>query len=120
MSYSVHFLCFFFFKQKTAYEMRISDWSSYVCSSDLNSSRRWAVDEASCSGSESGMVVMGQVLGALGPGTLPGLHGRPSDRLTGGRTLVGDRKIVGQGKGVSVRLGLGGRRNSKKTTIAIV
>src|SRR3546814_12529737 len=31
---------FFFFKQKTAYEMRISDWSSDVCSSDLNGSRR--------------------------------------------------------------------------------
>src|SRR3546814_20609175 len=33
----VVFLClfFFFFKQKTAYEMRISDWSSDVCSSDL-------------------------------------------------------------------------------------
>src|SRR3546814_2188654 len=30
----------FFFKQKTAYEMRISDWSSDVCSSDLQSSRR--------------------------------------------------------------------------------
>src|SRR3546814_8907250 len=29
------FLSFFFFKQKTAYEMRISDWSSDVCSSDL-------------------------------------------------------------------------------------
>src|SRR3546814_3780705 len=30
-----YFLLFFFFKQKTAYEMRISDWSSDVCSSDL-------------------------------------------------------------------------------------
>src|SRR3546814_9696521 len=29
------FSVFFFFKQKTAYEMRISDWSSDVCSSDL-------------------------------------------------------------------------------------
>src|SRR3546814_4073933 len=28
-------LCIFFFKQKTAYDMRISDWSSDVCSSDL-------------------------------------------------------------------------------------
>src|SRR3546814_6759203 len=28
-------VCIFFFKQKTAYEMRISDWSSDVCSSDL-------------------------------------------------------------------------------------
>src|SRR3546814_10235078 len=30
--------CLFFFKQKTAYEMRISDWSSDVCSSDLRQS----------------------------------------------------------------------------------
>src|SRR3546814_65016 len=40
MSYSgpssFWWLIFFFFKQKTAYEMRISDWSSDVCSSDLN------------------------------------------------------------------------------------
>src|SRR3546814_13343563 len=35
---------FFFFKQKTAYEMRISDWSSDVCSSDLTVSidRLWS------------------------------------------------------------------------------
>src|SRR3546814_1941416 len=31
------YFVFFFFKQKTAYEMRISDWSSDVCSSDLSS-----------------------------------------------------------------------------------
>src|SRR3546814_11396278 len=43
MTMEVLFICsflhfcfvFFFFKQKTAYEMRISDWSSDVCSSDL-------------------------------------------------------------------------------------
>src|SRR3546814_1377275 len=38
MSTSSEFRClmvFFFFKQKTAYELRISDWSSDVCSSDL-------------------------------------------------------------------------------------
>src|SRR3546814_3185312 len=34
VGYCVYF-CVFFFKQKTAYEMRISDWSSDVCSSDL-------------------------------------------------------------------------------------
>src|SRR3546814_4950370 len=34
-SWSFSELRFFFFKQKTAYEMRISDWSSDVCSSDL-------------------------------------------------------------------------------------
>src|SRR3546814_3285723 len=31
---------FLFFKQKTAYEMRISDWSSDVCSSDLHDDKR--------------------------------------------------------------------------------
>src|SRR3546814_5063614 len=36
--YSYFFI--FFFKQKTAYEMRISDWSSDVCSSDLSSLQR--------------------------------------------------------------------------------
>src|SRR3546814_10540355 len=36
---------FFVFKQKTAYEMRISDWSSEVCSSDL-------VDDVACKGRE--------------------------------------------------------------------
>src|SRR3546814_10087567 len=33
-------ICFFFFKQKTAYELRISDWSSDVCSSDLAGHQR--------------------------------------------------------------------------------
>src|SRR3546814_5894088 len=33
------YILVFFFKQKTAYEMRISDWSSDVCSSDLQSRR---------------------------------------------------------------------------------
>src|SRR3546814_5459870 len=35
----------FFFKQKTAYEMRISDWSSDVCSSDLFALREAGVEE---------------------------------------------------------------------------
>src|SRR3546814_3061755 len=43
----------FFFKQKTAYEMRISDWSSDVCSSDLVAA-------------ESGRLVIGQVVGPGG------------------------------------------------------
>src|SRR3546814_15854788 len=45
-------LLFFFFKQKTAYEMRISDWSSDVCSSDLN-------------GGQTGGFGAGQALGAM-------------------------------------------------------
>src|SRR3546814_10367798 len=43
MSFLYRFL-FFFFKQKTAYEMRISDWSSDVCSSDLLASALADID----------------------------------------------------------------------------
>src|SRR3546814_6043056 len=39
---------FFFFKQKTAYEVRISDWSSDVCSSDLASQRLWPMSRRDC------------------------------------------------------------------------
>src|SRR3546814_1820181 len=39
-SYSSQYAAIFFFKQKTAYEMRISDWSSDVCSSDLLARRQ--------------------------------------------------------------------------------
>src|SRR3546814_3786326 len=51
---------FFFFKQKTAYEMRISDWSSDVCSSDLRLHRDPAAafsvvpSDGRCSQSQSG------------------------------------------------------------------
>src|SRR3546814_479390 len=38
-------MLFCFFKQKTAYEMRISDWSSDVCSSDLQSKCKGAIDK---------------------------------------------------------------------------
>src|SRR3546814_2639446 len=41
---------FFFFKQKTAYEMRISDWSSDVCSSDLHKTTNLRVGRSNRSG----------------------------------------------------------------------
>src|SRR3546814_10348276 len=44
---SLNRLFFFFFKQKTAYEMRISDWSSDVCSSDLPVFRKFSRVRAS-------------------------------------------------------------------------
>src|SRR3546814_4977789 len=40
----VRLVGFFFFEQKTSYEMRISDWSSYVCSSDLRRRLHQLVD----------------------------------------------------------------------------
>src|SRR3546814_10272100 len=57
---------FFFFKQKTAYEVRISDWSSDVCSSDLKNRKRkkrlasmLAEFQASTAALPDGAVVLG-------------------------------------------------------------
>src|SRR3546814_19660747 len=117
---------FFFFKQKTAYEMRISDWSSDVCSSDLQDA-------------------IGRQAGAkdrVGDEGLAALHDEEADehggaeedphhhggRLQGGdrRFLHGgpgqppmqtgdeDRQRVVEGKSVSVRVDTGGRRIIKK------
>src|SRR3546814_6102887 len=55
----------FFFKQKTAYEMRISDWSSDVCSSDL---RAFPGDTAILVGSSVGSMIV------------PCMHDRRPDR----------------------------------------
>src|SRR3546814_9868259 len=58
---------FFFFKQKTAYEMRISDWISDVCSSDLRC-RRGAdavTLEERCRRSKAGRRCKGKILSIL-------------------------------------------------------
>src|SRR3546814_8256742 len=57
---------FFFFKQKTAYEMRISDWSSDVCSSDLRLHHRQRADAARHGRRDR------ESHGAFGPGSAPG------------------------------------------------
>src|SRR3546814_10269591 len=89
------YFCFFFFKQKTAYEMRISDWSSDVCSSDL-------------------LVLPGVVeLPQLRPLVLrvPAMVGRAKgeDALLGARSE--ERRV---GKECVRRVDLGGRRIIKK------
>src|SRR3546814_1541998 len=53
-------LSVFYFKQKTAYEMRISDWSSDVCSSDLPASYGGAAVVVYVGGDESGIFVRGR------------------------------------------------------------
>src|SRR3546814_17730755 len=93
-------IVFFFFKQKTAYEMRISDWSSDVCSSDL---RQDALDRAV----EPRRVAAGEI-GARGAVV------RHEERVAD----EGDRKSVVSGKSVSVRVDLGGRRIIKKKIIS--
>src|SRR3546814_10827250 len=95
---------FFFFKQKTAYEMRISDWSSDVCSSDLRNSGASGVPQR----------------------RLPWPTGPPSrDTPVTGTTLAirdgnhasAARQSVVTGKSVSVRVDLGGRRIIKTKKI---
>src|SRR3546814_10184208 len=59
--------CFFFFKQKTAYEMRISDWSSDVCSSDLDilvcaHAHRMIVPHRLCGALESKPLAVGAIV----------------------------------------------------------
>ena len=66
-------LCFFFFKQKTAYEIYQCDWSSDVCSSDL------------------GAVLEGQQLSVVGAGALGEEHHR---HVAGEVLLAVDRKSV--------------------------
>src|SRR3546814_1503356 len=50
---------FFFYKQETAYDMRISDWSSDVCSSDLPSAKR----ETGDGGEEWAVKILGEIAG---------------------------------------------------------
>src|SRR3546814_6640656 len=72
----------FFFKQKTAYEMRISDWSSDVCSSDLTGDERRLQSGAGLGQRRTTTV---QAPRGAGPDkTKPGQNG---DKLLAGRTL---------------------------------
>src|SRR3546814_16101225 len=71
---------FFFFKQKTAYEMRISDWSSDVCSSDLVVKADVVVDEkiVTLAGDDEVVVAVGADLGGAASllGDQGGNHGK--------------------------------------------
>src|SRR3546814_13973973 len=67
-------LLLFFFKQKTAYEMRISDWSSDVCSSDLlGLARHVVLGEAGVIGRDFHRAVMAEALQPGGTGAGRGI-----------------------------------------------
>src|SRR3546814_2665876 len=80
--------CVFFFKQKTAYEMRISDWSSDVCSSDLS-----GVGARGASGrlkGRSGMCVSGRCTPTAAGGIDPAIAvSAASKRMDGGCRMTG-------------------------------
>src|SRR3546814_3899335 len=104
MDMYTYILCvFFFFKQKTAYEMRISDWSS-DCALPISdgvpgTARRGAVGERDRRHSSAD------------PERMDRRRRHAGDRGHRGR---GDRKSVVKGKSVSVRVDLGGRGIIKK------
>src|SRR3546814_20908514 len=106
----------FFFKQKTAYEMRISDWSSDVCSSDLDLLHR-RIDAAvhaerqAVAGAGDGIEHLVETIGAVAHH----VEDRPED-LALPHLDSGDRKRVVEGQSVSVREGPGGRRTLKNNT----
>src|SRR3546814_8061179 len=71
---------FFFFKQKTAYEMRISDWSSDVCSSDLGD----LAEPCACTGPRSRRRGAGGLPRALAGGPIAaGARHRSEERRVG-------------------------------------
>src|SRR3546814_4306621 len=102
----------FFFKQKTAYEMRISDWSSDVCSSDLPRRPR----SAALLPAARGELRPGRQL--FGRGDCAHRQRRSRQQLRqsraaqlvddlqelGRQTVSRERKSVVQGRGVSVRV----------------
>src|SRR3546814_17863208 len=107
------------FKQKTAYEMRISDWSSDVCSSDLIPASS-ALNAESCSSTWSAsasfcatrlVIAVNRCSSAVSKGVACCASGRPS------KAILRGRKSVVEGKRVSVRVDSGGRRiiNKKQT-----
>src|SRR3546814_8793921 len=72
--------CFFFLKQRTAYEMRISDWSSDVCSSDL----RWR--EAFFGPADPGLDALAEI---------DARRARASQRLMMGRSALVNLPMLG-------------------------
>src|SRR3546814_13453013 len=102
----------FFFKQKTAYEMRISDWSSDVCSSALLKSN---MQEVHARGGELYVFADADTKIVNSDGIhvirMPEHSGKLSPILhTIPLQLLADRKSVVTGQSVSGRVDLGGRR----------
>src|SRR3546814_7095955 len=107
-------VCFFFFKQKTAYEMRISDWSSDVCSSDLRLAQRDPAVVVPATGR--------RVRGAAGMAAVPaptGAGGRRAGRGGRGSAVavagLDDLALVGAGLAAGGG-GWRGRRSEEHTS----
>src|SRR3546814_20528279 len=102
--------------------MRISDWSSDVCSSDLaltadfNAKAKEAMSKTSKFAEEAVEFNKANVEALVESGKIAakGIETLGQDGVTYARKSFEDRKSVGQGKSVEVRVDTGGRRISKK------
>src|SRR3546814_13933125 len=99
-------LVFVFFKQKTAYEMRISDWSSDVCSSDLSTAHARLLR-----GSVEGTVPLAPKKGTSTCRTSSSSPAMSAPRLGAAQILHGDHPLAGRRvehrRQQAVRQGLG-------------
>src|SRR3546814_8606896 len=95
MSLEFVFVCLFFvFKQKTAYEIRISDWSSDVCSSDLTGRTQRAIHEQACDAWREGLGTLRQPRGAtMSPLRVSGEDDCWSILETDGRRRSEERRV---------------------------
>src|SRR3546814_18818359 len=109
----------FFFKQKRAYEMRISDWSSDVCSSDLwcatrpGRRRLWIVTPSTVASRAPGTGVISGTLRSKGLPRDCTMPRAVAIAVPGGASRSGERRV---GTECVIRVVLGGRRIIKKKT----
>src|SRR3546814_11468587 len=107
----------FFFRQKTADDMRISDWCSDVCSSDLSKPGEVPaeIDEkAPVVSSVGNLWLLGDHRLICGDGTSAEVFEKLMGAEKAQMVFTADRKSVVQGKSVSGRVDLGGGRISTK------
>src|SRR3546814_10725096 len=87
-------LFFFFFKQKTAYEMRISDWSSDVCSSDLS---HLILLHVSIVSADISSACQPEIAAYDGQQQRSGEHQHPSAPRRGGWSVCSGRALLNRG-----------------------
>src|SRR3546814_15587036 len=108
------FSFFFFFKQKTAYDMRISDWSSYVCSSDLGVGGKLYTITGNSRSAPIVAIRFRSPLCLLISHLLTCFRCQGAGRLDAAAPRRVDRSSVRYVKSMSVRVALGGRQIIKK------
>src|SRR3546814_10123865 len=93
----VEYKClFFFFKQKTAYEMRISDWSSDVCSSDLIVGHLTEILVAAADRGRGQIVVEHDLAEGIGQIGIVEIGGRAAGAVQPGQAIRSEERRVGK------------------------